>query len=120
MYRGCQLLDEGGQALSGLPAILEKAKRREAKRGTRKRRMREAGRVREGAPRITGPLGAVQPACQEQALWSQSCLGPDPASQLRDVSKSELQFSEDEWGFLLARGAVGGLSERKRVKVPSA
>lgn len=71
MYRGCQLLDEGGQALSSLPAILEKAKRYEAKQGMKRVSKRAAGSVGGGAPRITGHLGAVSPASQEPALWSQ-------------------------------------------------
>lgn len=74
MYRGCQLLDEGGQALSGLPAILEKAKRCEAQQGMRTMRKREAGRVEEGAPRIAGHLGQCSlsggsPLSGAQVVW---------------------------------------------------
>lgn len=98
VHRGRELLDEGGQALGSLPAVLEKARRREATHGTRQRRVREAGREGGGAPRTTGPLRAVPSASGERAPRSQSCLGPDPASQLRDISKSEPQFSGDKWG----------------------
>lgn len=75
MHGGCQLLDEGGQALSRLPAILEKAERREAKQGMRKMRKREAGSVGEGVPRITRHLGGqYSPFSGAKVVWVQTPL----------------------------------------------
>lgn len=94
MHRGCQLLDEGGQALSRLPAILEKAERREAKQGMRKMRKREAGSVGEGAPRITGHLGGGQysPFSGAKVVWVQTAL----TSWVMSVNLS-LSFLRRKW-----------------------